>query len=251
VSKQKQQGEGENPYHLFVTRQHAFHEAGHVVVGHSLGWRLIHAKVSRKDSHVRFDPPEVLSPRLALSMREQARGITDRRNRITVTSAGQLAMTRHQREVESRGYSCRQERRAYTTWRRWPLSTSYPLLQDKDPASDDSLVVYAAEEICFAQDYPRGSWVAAAFDNLLHRKPGEPVVEPGITNKNERVLGEIVRGERRAERILERHWGVVSEVAAALEASPGGRLDGEELLELLAPHVCAGAGRASRRSAVS
>jgi hypothetical protein len=46
-------------------------------------------------------------------------------------------------------------------------------------------------------------------------------------------LGEIVRAERRAKRILRRHLGVLGDIAEALEQSRTGRLSHRRLMALV------------------
>src|SRR5262245_38002586 len=94
----------------------SYHEAGHAIVGHYLGWNLERVRMTDKVARAEFQEVRVGLPMLTSSKKERARRIAEMRRAMTVLVAGDVAATIHQKEVERRGFTSRQEARGYETW---------------------------------------------------------------------------------------------------------------------------------------
>lgn len=199
------------PYYDAKARKSAYHEAGHVVVAHSIGWPVVQVSLVQ----AQLVPQGIHEPLLARSRKERSRRIAGLRRGLSVLAAGHVAGTIHQQEVDRKGYSSPQERRAYSTW--WEFRASGQIRSDsdhiRDPHNDSCRLAQEAGRIRFV----------LALDS-------EGTLDQGS------VLAEVQQAEGRAERVLKRHWQAVSDIAAALHRSKSGVLKGKRVREILAPH---------------
>jgi hypothetical protein len=140
----------------------------------------------------------------------QPPGILDQatlKSAMKVFTAGTVAATIHQKAAEAQGFASGQESRGYGAYWHIPLSIQaegkFPC---DEPTSDYAIVLKTAGMLC----------------------PAEP--------DNKQMLAEIVRGEQEAKALLRRHWQAVADIATALHQSPTGRLEHDQVLELLQRH---------------
>jgi hypothetical protein len=210
------------------------HEAGHVVVGHVLGWSIVWAKVGRSLNGVAFKSEGLKRPFMAQTKREKSRRIATLRRGLTIMSAGHVAATIHQQSVEEQGVSCREEARAYRLNRQARISHLFPRAV-KDSESDYARIVACAEDIY------EGRLCASVMFPVLNCHPlnfiatQAPLLED-LQDRDAAILSEIQRAEDRAEHIIRRHWKAVCTIAHALHQSKTGQLSRGRLLQLLAKH---------------
>jgi hypothetical protein len=197
------------PYFEAVARLACFHEAGHAVVGHALGWRLLRARAGRDIHQVNFEPVTVLPPCFAESKEEMLHRTTQLRAAMTVLAAGHVAATIHQQEVEKRGFASPQEKRAYGAYWEIRASIQFACGFEAGPTSDYYKLREGARDICLAQDLANGIPVFGVYlpeqNRFLPPKPPKDL--------DERVRAEIEAAEEKAESILKRYWPAVCDVA--------------------------------------
>src|SRR5262245_59622877 len=99
------------PYFEAVARLLCFHEAGHVVVGHALGWQLTRVRAGREIDRAEFVPVAIPSLYHAETKKELAKLTAELRRAMTVVAAGPVAGTIHQEELQERGFASSQESR--------------------------------------------------------------------------------------------------------------------------------------------
>jgi hypothetical protein len=208
------------PYYDALARKDAHHEAGHVVVGHALGWPAVQVSVIQ----AWLAPQLIHNPLLIRSRTERSRCIADLRVGMAMRAAGHVAGTIHQMEVERRGFASPQEKRAYCQW--WEIRASIQVDCDfdhaHDPHNDSCRLAQNAALICLE----RGFKYYGQFECLPDLR----------TADRKSVVAEIVRAEKRAEGILKQHWQAVCDVANAVYRSKSGVLKGKRLQDILARH---------------
>jgi hypothetical protein len=97
--------------------------------------------------------------------------------------------------------------------------------------SDARVAFSLAREICLIRQFKeRGMSIetlhCVKMRLVLNKKKPLPV-------DGDELLGEVVRAERRAERLLRRRWAAVRAVAHALEVSRSGQLTGKRVMKLV------------------
>jgi hypothetical protein len=222
------------PYQNFKKVLVCNHEAGHVVVGHVLGWRLAWAKVGNDLNGVAFKREGLEPPFSAPTKREKFRRISALRRALAVYSAGHVAATIHQQVVEERGFSYRDEARAYRINRQARISQVFPR-KVNDVKSDYGRVVACAEDIYEGRLCASAPFPILFCSPLNYIEPQAPLPED-LRDRDAAILVEIRRAEDRAERILKRHWKAVCAIACALHQSRAGHLSRGRLLRLLNDH---------------
>src|SRR5262245_50209054 len=101
----KSQRTERTPYFEAVARLHSYHEAGHVVVAHALGWPVLWAAAGRGLNKVRFGSQGILDPLEALNDHERTERKAALRVAMTVFVAGTVAATIHQKAAEEQGFA--------------------------------------------------------------------------------------------------------------------------------------------------
>jgi hypothetical protein len=220
------------PYFEAVARLDCFHEAGHVVVGHALGWQLIRARAGRGINQVNFEPVTVRQPYCAETEEEMLGRTAKLRRAMAILAAGHVAATIHQQEVEKRGFASPQEKRAYSTYWEIRASIQFACGFEAGSTSDYYKLREGARDICLAQDLANGIPVFGVY--LPEQNRFLPPTPP--KDLKERALAEIEAAEEKAESILKQYWPAVRDVAGALHRGKSGQLTRFRLLALLEPH---------------
>lgn len=221
------------PYFEAAAMLGCFHEAGHVVVIHDVGWHI--EKVTIEQTiHA---PVSIRCPFLARTNEERETSIARTRDAMTILAAGPVAAVIHQEAVDREGKVRGQAMRAYSAW--WEILASTQVECDMenshDPANDSYRLRKAADDICFALELEQASHI------LLKAK--DPNLDPvALLNKlakgrAKRVVTEIEQAEQRAERIIRRDWTKLSDIATTLHKNKRGVLHRKQLLPLLDRHV--------------
>lgn len=205
-----------------------YHEAGHVVVGHALGWQVVRVTAKEMSGRASFEPLPVPQPQFVADKAVREKFVNDLRTAMTVITAGPVAETLHQKEVERRGYSCRAESTAYERYWVPRVSMMFPNMPDEDPGSDYFQVVRDAHSVCFADVYD-------PILKLTPTKADMAKVNCEVKKKRTKEVGaEIRAAEQRAEAILGKHWAAVTDLALALHKTRSGRLSSRQVLARLA-----------------
>jgi hypothetical protein len=210
----------------------SYHEAGHAVAAHVLGWTFLDVQVEDAGGgKVRYDPLPRQEPWLGEDRAEKARRVELLRAATAIYAAGPAANIINQRAVERRGYANRAESRAYSNYWAIPISIRYgSTMADDDPVSDYACVVRDARSICLAfKPGPRAKLNSDGIWELFPPRKSKPVTD-------EQVVAEIVRAEKAAERLLKEHWAAVEDIATAVYKSKSGRLYRRHLLARMERH---------------
>jgi hypothetical protein len=219
-----------SPYEDFKAMLLCHHEAGHAVVGHVIGVKLQWVRAGRELHRMCHAPVSIRRPEFTADRKERARRIAGLRRMITLAVAGHVADTIHQQDVVKRGYSCREESRAYRMYWQFRVSNMFSIGQTDEPTSDLFEAVRDATSICYSN--------VLGLVNVQDptTKALKKMQRASATDLTKDIKAEIERAEARAERILLRHWEAVTDIATSLHRSKNGHLDRRQLLRRLDYH---------------
>ena len=223
---------GDMAYRDYRRLMTCYHEAGHAVVAHVLGWTFLNVQVEDAGGgKLRYDPVPRQEPWLGEDRAEKTRRVELLRAATAIYTAGPVANILNQRAVAARGFANRAESRAYSNYWAIPISIRYgSTMADDDPASDYARVVSDARSICLAfKPGPRAKLNSDGIWELFPPRKSKPVTA-------EQVVAEIVRAEKAAERLLKRHWAAVEDIAVATYRAKSGRLYRRHLLARMERH---------------
>jgi hypothetical protein len=226
------------PYEDAKAMLECFHEAGHAVVTHAVGWELEWAKAGRGIGRVRHEEVIIPDPSFAQNRKERERRLKLLRHALTVITAGPVSATIHQSAVDNAGYSNPRERRAYSHWWNLRVSWLFPHSLDNNPTSDYVRSVMTATKIADA----------LAFDAVPMESPKSPNEQSikkcyvkwnkALTKKTLQITtNEICKAEQRAERIIKKHWQAVEDISKSLHRSKLGHLSRNQLMKILNEHI--------------
>ena len=208
------------PYVDALVRSMCFHEAGHIVVGHALGWTVLSVSANADKGRALFKGFHASAWGAPNKESERAGWIADLRREMTRAAAGPMASIRHQEEVKKRGYGCAAEARAYL--RSWAFSLLMDFHDPLPDQSDDFRQVRRGAELIYE----------VQVSSLRQRGDAEGAER---LEKMRVHWDETGRAEEWADSILMRYWAVVTDIAAALHRSKSGCLHRRQLLPRLAP----------------
>lgn len=206
-------------YETFKALPTCYHKAGHIVVAHSFGWGLRGVRLGEGNDGGAYLTPRGFHEGVVDTKAKRAKWLAGVRRGMTVVAAGPIAGEMHQRIVGFRGYSCRDERRAYRNYPQILVSIWFPDCSDNNPTSDFSKLVFQADQIC------QSTLQLSVFS----------VDELGLPATIEHIRVEILRADRKAEAILKKSWDVVTEIATRLHKSKKWELSRKQLLAVLEP----------------
>jgi hypothetical protein len=202
----------------------AVHEAGHVIVGLATGRRLVEVTVSGEEGLVTFETWELRHP--------WAGGNVARLRRVlTMNVAGHVAEDLDHERMTWGGWAPHDLALARAIADAegekldvWPYRTSSRIRRgdpgNGEPGSD------------VANTLERAQWVCEG-------RAGRPAGWPFTTRRDyngpsdEEILAEVVRAEKRAERILKRDWDKVLKLAGSLCRRKSGRMTAAQVNRLL------------------
>jgi hypothetical protein len=195
----------------------AVHEAGHAVVGIAMRREFIAVSVTGETGLTEFKPWEWTGPLFGGSVARVRSG-------LVVDVAGHLADDLH-REWVGEGQFYRAGRDVMLLTPRkgvspFPCRTSDRIRRSEaghGPGTDLHDAVLKAVAIC--------QWHTVRSLSAAYPGPG--------TDETESILREVVRAERRAERVLRRNWEAVLKLSAALVRWQTHRLTARQVLRLI------------------
>ena len=228
---------GRTPYEDHKAMLVCFHEAGHVVVTHVVGFDLVWAKAGRGINRVLHEDVYAPDPSLTTHPGDQRARTELLRRVMTTIAAGHVAATIHQKAVEKAGFSCGMHSRAYQTY--WELRPSWVYRSDRqdDPASGYYKLVRAAGSIALATAFRTIRLPVVSNPTARQMERYQKAFDRRMGKTYEEVVPkELAAAEHRAERIIKKHWAAVEAVALALHKSKSGHLGRARLLAILDRH---------------
>lgn len=233
---QERNAAGRTPYGDYKAMLICFHEAGHIVAAHALGSKVQLATVGNSRGFAYYDTANLLPPFGVQDEAEKLRRITSIRKRIVTVAAGPVAGIIHYQSVEKRGWSCRNERRAYEHMLTVRVSFGYNLQSfqaTSNPTSDYTVVQSAAEALFLSGIYPCPVLLGP---KPLTKKQQVKYSQAFAKHRSETIHNEILACEKTAEDILNKNWQAVTDIATALHKSKSGKLTRKQLLRHLDRH---------------
>jgi hypothetical protein len=98
------------------------------------------------------------------------------------------------------------------------------------------LVLSENDDLSQAQKNATGIWMLGSRKRRMRPAGGNGEIVAAVMVPREALLAEILRAERRAEKLLKRHWQAVEAIAGKLWKSKSGKLTHAPLMKLVGHH---------------
>jgi hypothetical protein len=214
---------------LLVRPYAAYHEAGHAVVSLALGLRVNKVWIDGRGVGCTESHSEAhLHPHLLR------------------TKAERLAAAREVLAIHVAGHVANHLRDQWAWFGRWPTRRE---IRERPEASDSSSAAlvssrFAAgdatldnrDDLFKAEMAATGIWKLGSRGRRLRPVGGDGEIVAAVVVPREALLAEILRAERRAEKLLKRHWQAVEAIAGKLWQGKSGKLMHAQLMKLVGHH---------------
>jgi hypothetical protein len=218
----------------------AYHEAGHVVIALAFGEKVEEVWIRDGTGCTTLLEAGHLDPFSPIVRGNPSQVRADLRRGMAFTSAGFLAPhLAEQMEWFLRWPTPKQLREETEEWDMHSdtlLSRRY--LAGERPGDPDDDLCRVMQAACLLAVGPVAKMAAAQVDGQrrLSKKTINQVNKQLQEELEKGILSEILKAERRAERLLKKHWQAVCDIANELRRKKSGRLNHKQLMELVGHH---------------